>query len=378
MGEIEIMTKSKKNVAVVFGGSSVEHEISVISARSILKHLDRDRFNLLPVFIDRDGMWYRLQDDDIGEDEQPSIRKDSYIVPSLGNNSAPAFLEIEKGAVIQRYDIDVVFPVLHGTYGEDGTVQGLFELMYVPYVGSSVLGSSISMDKIVMKSVLRDHGLPVVEFVSFAQKDWEENHEAILKRIMNDIGLPCFVKSADLGSSVGITKVKKETDLADAVRFSLQYSNRVLVEVAVGNPREIEVSVLGDDEPAASEPGEIIPKREFYDYEAKYHDNETRLVIPADLPPDITGKLKRNAVETFRALCCSGMGRVDYLLNGDTGEIFISEINTIPGFTSISMYPKLWEISGIGYTELLTRLIDLAFLKNEKKKRLNTRLGIHR
>lgn len=370
------MENLKKNVAVIFGGSSVEHEISVISARSILDHIDRNRFSVIPVFIDRKGKWHFVPEEEISG-EGPCIDSDACLMPAPGNTGSPAFLEIKYDTVVRIHQVDVVFPVLHGTYGEDGTVQGLLELMYVPYVGSSVLGSSVSMDKIVMKSILRDHGLPVVGFVSFTQKEWDRQRSVIEQRILDEVGLPCFVKAADLGSSVGISKVKREEDLSEAISLSLQFSNRILVEISVENPREIEVSVLGDEDPDASRPGEIIPKREFYDYEAKYHDDDTELVIPAQLPPELSARLEKTAVETFRILCCSGMGRVDYLVDKSNGNIYISEINTIPGFTSVSMYPKLWEVSGIGYSELITRLIDLAFVKHEKKSRLNTRLGIH-
>lgn len=370
-----VMSDIKKNVAVVFGGTSVEHEISVISAASVIRNIDRNKFDILPVYIDREGVW-RLVSEEVTGAKDPVVKAETRLVPSLGSNNNPSFFELEGEKVIKTHYIDVVFPVLHGTYGEDGTVQGMLELMFVPYVGSSVLGSSLSMDKIVMKSVLRDHGLPVVSFVSFSRDEWESGSDSILGRISEEIGFPCFVKAADLGSSIGITKVAEFDGLADAVTFSLRFSNRVLVEVAVNNPREIEVSVLGDEEPVASKPGEIIPKREFYDYEAKYHDDTTELKIPAEISRELSGKLGTMAVETFKALCCSGMGRVDYLLDNSSGDVFISEINTIPGFTSISMYPKLWEISGVGYTELLTRLIELAFAKSEKKKNLNTSLGI--
>jgi len=368
--------KDKKTVAVVFGGVSVEHEISVISARSVLKNMDRDQFDILPVFIDRTGIWHVVSEGDIYKKECPDFNEKRFLVPLTGNTDKPGFIELEDGSPRAQYPIDIVFPVLHGTYGEDGSIQGLLELMYVPYVGSSVLGSAVSMDKIVMKSVLREKGLPVVDFTAFSRKEWSARRSLILESIEKDVGFPCFVKSADLGSSVGISKVRNSDGLKDAINSSFEYSNRVLVECAVENPREIEVSVLGDEDPAASVPGEILPEREFYDYEAKYRDGTTKLVIPAQLETSVTGKLKKMAVDCFNALDCSGMGRVDFLINRNTGAIFISELNTIPGFTSISMYPKLWEVSGLGYTELLNRLIELAFYKHEQKCRLNTNLGI--
>lgn len=366
----------KKTVAVIFGGVSVEHEVSVVSARSVLSNLDRERFSVFPVFIDKQGIWHHVEDAEIRGEGRPVTGNNGYLLPITGNTERRGFIELENGTLKAEHKIDVVFPVLHGTYGEDGSIQGLLELMYIPYVGSAVLGSALSMDKIVMKSILREKGLPVVDFIAFSRKEWSAGNTGLIKDIESTIGFPCFVKSADLGSSVGISKVKYSGDLGDAIDNSFEYSNRVLVERAVEKNREIEVSVLGDQEPKASVPGEIIPEREFYDYEAKYRDSSTKLVIPAKLDPSQTQRLMKLAVECFNALDCSGMARVDFLINGNTGEIFISELNTIPGFTSISMYPKLWEASGLGYKELLSSLVDLAFYKHEQKHKLNTNLGI--
>ena len=356
-------------VAVVFGGRSVEHEISILSAKSIIRNIERDRFEVFPIFIEKSGTWRTAGIEGWLEEGGFEYSLDSFLSPSL-NPERHVFYEIAGDKVVDEHKIDAVFPVLHGTYGEDGTVQGLFELMGVPFVGASVLGSSVGMDKILMKAVLRESGLPVVEHMGFYKFEWESSKSELRKRILDEIGIPCFVKSSDLGSSIGITKVGLEDGLEEAVQFSCRFSSRILVEKAVVNPREIEVSVLGNDEPIASCPGEIVPHREYYDYTAKYLDDSTGLIAPAELDEEITGRLSELAVSAFKALDCSGMGRVDFLMEKETNELFISEINTIPGFTQISMYPRLWEISGIGYTELITRLLELAIERNESQKSL--------
>lgn len=366
-----ILKLEKKKIAVLFGGCSVEHEISLISARSVIKNIDSDNFDILPVFINKSGKWLKADLEDFlgGNVSTPD---NHYYIPSLGLDNKPAFYELREGTVVDKIQIDLAFPVLHGTYGEDGTVQGAFELMGLPYVGASVLGSSIGMDKIVMKSVLRYSGLPVTDFVGLVKKEWENDSLQIIEKIVKEIGFPCFVKSADLGSSVGIYKVKNANDIEDSINSSFRYSGRVIVEKAVKNCREIEISVLGNEDPSASVPGEIVPAREFYDYIAKYEDESTRLEIPARLSDGVTGKLRSLAIETFKVLDCSGLGRIDFLMDDKTKEIYISEINTIPGFTSISMYPKLWEATGISYRELVKKLIDLAIEKFEAKRKLET------
>ncbi len=362
---------SRLKIGVIFGGRSVEHEISLLSAKSIIRNIDPEKYEVLPVLIDKNGIWHRASISNWLNDGELEFDNESSLSPSL-NPGNPALYEISGGRLLDEYTVDVMFPVLHGTYGEDGVVQGIFELMGIPYVGASVLGSAVGMDKIVMKAVLMAEGLPVVDYVGFYKHEWEKGKNSVRKRILKVIGFPCFVKSADLGSSVGITKVKSEADLDTAVDFSCRFSNRVLVEKAVGSPKEIEISVLGNDEPAVSCPGEIVPHREFYDYAAKYLEEGTGLHAPADLSEETSALLKDYAVRTFRALDCSGLGRVDFLINGHTGEIYVSEINTMPGFTSISMYPKLWDISGISYGELVTRLIELALERREQKDSLES------
>ena len=361
----------KKTVAVLFGGCSVEHEISLISARSIIKNIDTGVFDIIPVFITKSGKWLKVDLQKFIEDKL-DYSDDHCYIPSLGFDEKPKLYQLESGRLAGSVEVDIAFPVLHGTYGEDGTVQGLFELMGLPYVGASVLGSAIGMDKIAMKSVLIKSGLPVTDFIGFNSDEWEKDSQNIRKKIEQEIGFDCFVKAADLGSSIGISKVNKSEDISEAVSDSLKYSKRVLVEKAVNNCREVEVSVLGNDDPIASLPGEVMPEREFYDYVAKYDDDSTSLEMPANLSDEVVAKLRELAVETFKALDCSGLGRVDFLIDDMSGDIYISEINTIPGFTSISMYPKLWEITGISYSELIKRLLELAEQRFNDRKLLET------
>ncbi len=361
----------KKIVGIIFGGRSVEHEISLLSARSIVRNIDSDRFEIFPIFITKDGGWRKAQLDRLLGRGKPKISHSSFLAPSLDPRN-PVFYEIDNKKIKHEHKLDVLFPVLHGTYGEDGTVQGMFELMGVPFVGSSVLGSSVGMDKIVMKAIFRDLGIPVVQFIGFNESDWNKQKELVKRRIQGEIGIPCFVKSANLGSSVGITKVKSKKGIEEAVDFACGFSNKIIVEKAVLNPREIEVSVLGNEEPSVSLPGEIIPHREFYDYKAKYTEKGTRLIAPAELNEKTIKNIQKYAISAFKATDCFGMARVDFLMEKKTGDIFVSELNTIPGFTQISMYPKLWEVSGISYKDLISRLIDLAFERHENLKKLKT------
>ncbi len=364
---------SLSRVAIIFGGKSVEHEISVISARSIVKNIDTELYNVISVFIDKNGVWRIVKDQSWVGGEDLIYENDLYVSPSL-NPDNPTLCVVRGSSVVEEIEIDIAFPVLHGTYGEDGAIQGLFELMGTPYVGAGVLGSSVGMDKIMMKAVLKDAGLPIVDYVWFTRRDWQTDSGELVPEIIRALGPSVFVKSADLGSSVGITKAGTETELRKAVEYSLQYSDRVIVERAVNDPREIEVSVLGNEEALASVPGEVKPHREFYDYRAKYLEEGTGLVVPAEFSSDRIEALKKLAVDTFKTLDCSGMGRIDFLVDGATDEMFVSEINTIPGFTEISMYPKLWEATGISFTELISRLIDLGLERQKRKKDLTREL----
>ncbi|MEW6143477.1 MAG: D-alanine--D-alanine ligase family protein [Thermodesulfobacteriota bacterium] len=350
---------SKLTVGVIFGGRSVEHEVSLLSAKSIISSIDPGKYDVFPIFIEKSGTWRRASVSSWLDEGGLEFFEDSFLSPSL-NPGKPVFYEISGKKIVREHAVGVVFPVLHGTYGEDGTVQGMFELMGIPYVGASVLGSAVGMDKIVMKTLLKESGLPVVGYLGFYKSDWESGKQAVRARILKEIGIPCFIKSANLGSSVGITKVNSEGELDRAVAYSCRFSERVIVERAVRKPREIEVSVLGNDSPRASCAGEVVPHREFYDYTAKYLEEGTGLIAPAELDEKTAERLRDYAVRTFRALDCSGMGRVDFLIEEGTNQIYVSEINTIPGFTQISMYPRLWEESGVSFPELVNRLIELA------------------
>jgi D-alanine-D-alanine ligase len=318
----------KLRVAVVYGGRSGEHEVSVRSARAVLDGMDPAKYEKIEYFIDKDGKW------------------------------SPHAIGPEPGA---HPEIDVVFPVLHGTFGEDGTIQGLFELADLPYVGAGVLGSSVSMDKEMMKRVCAERMLPIVDYVTVTREKPD------LEKICEHLPFPMFVKPANLGSSVGISKAHDARELEAAVALAAQYDRKVIVERAIVG-RELECAVLGNDRPVASLPCEILPSREFYDYDDKYLLDRAGTKVPADLPAEKTEELRRLAVECFRAVECEGMGRVDFLLEESTGKLYINEINTIPGFTSISMYPKMWEASGMGFAALIDRLIELALERQERKK----------
>jgi D-alanine-D-alanine ligase len=269
-------------------------------------------------------------------------------------------------------DVDVIFPVLHGTYGEDGTVQGLLELADIPYVGAGVMASAVGMDKVVMKDLLRSHGLPVVNHLVVKRSYWQSDPDSIRRQVADVIGYPCFAKPANLGSSVGISKAHSAAEFDAAIDLAAEYDRKILVEKSVEQAREIEVSVLGNDDPIASVPGEVVPDREFYDYAAKYLDSASELLIPAPLADETTARVRQLALDAYRAFDCAGMARVDFLLSRTTGDLFISEVNTIPGFTSISMYPKLWEASGIPYSELIDRLIELALKRHADKSQTRT------
>lgn len=369
--EGELSALSRLTVGIIFGGRSVEHEVSLLSAKSVIRNTDPEKYEVFPIYIDKSGIWRRVSIASWLEDGELEINSGSFLSPSL-DPANPVFFEISGADILAAHKCDAVFPVLHGTYGEDGAIQGLFELMGLPCVGASVLGSSLGMDKIAMKAVLRDAGLPVAEYMGFYKHEWESGRNGVAILIMSEIGMPCFVKSANLGSSVGITKVRNGDELEKAVDYSCRFSNRIIVERAVKHPREIEVSVLGNEDPEASCPGEVVPHREFYDYTAKYLEEGTGLISPADLDEDTASLLRDYAVRTFKALDCSGLGRVDFLLEEGSGDIFVSEINTIPGFTQISMYPRLWHESGLSFRSLVSRLIELAIERKRSQDAFKT------
>jgi D-alanine-D-alanine ligase len=382
----------KLRIGVIYGGRSGEHEVSVASAASIMKHLDRGRYDPVPIRIEKDGRWTLA-------DKAPTVIKAAEVIETARLQSArptrpgreahlvahpgdDTVLTIERrdspgaeqgsSAVVTGLGLDVIFPVLHGPYGEDGTVQGLLELANVPYVGAGVLGSAVGMDKAVMKQLFAARGLPVGKYVVTIRRDWERDRAGIVARVTRELGYPVFVKPANLGSSVGISKAKNEAELQDAVRLAAEFDRKIVIEAAIPNAREIECAVLGNDEPEASIAGEVVPSREFYDYEAKYLDDGSQILIPAPITAAQMAEVRRLALEAFRAVDGAGMSRVDFLLDGATGALYLNEVNTIPGFTTISMYPKMWEASGLSYTQLIDRLIALALERHAEKQQLRT------
>jgi len=360
--DLLLVRVTKLRVGVIFGGRSGEHEVSIASAASIFKHLDRSRYDPVPIRIEKDGRWALTS-------KAPTAISAAEV---LKQSSTEALQTIEPTAAVSPSGIDVVFPVLHGTNGEDGTIQGLLELANVPYVGCGVLGSAAGMDKAVMKKLFTVAGLPVGPYVVALRHEWDRDPAGIRQRVRDELRYPVFVKPANLGSSVGISKAKADADFNAAMELALQFDRKVVIEAAVPNAREIECAVLGNDDPEASLPGEVIPSREFYDYEAKYIDDNSKTIIPAPLGDAETAEIRRLSIEAFKAVECSGMARVDFLLSRDTGGLFVNEVNTIPGFTTISMYPKMWEATGLPYPALLDRLIQLALERHGEKQRLRT------
>jgi D-alanine-D-alanine ligase len=355
--------KKRLRVGVLFGGRSGEHEVSLASAASVIRGLDPDKYEAVPIGITKDGHWL------VGEGAikmLPEILKGGRRVMLTADPTEAALVPLDRGAGAQRFD--VIFPVMHGTFGEDGTIQGLLELADIPFVGAGVLGSAIGMDKDVAKRLCQEAGIPVVPWITVHRWRWEKEPAAVQADIEAEFPYPVFVKPATLGSSVGMTKAHSSEELGPALDFACEYGLKILVEKAV-SAREIEVSVLGNNDPQASVPGEIVPHREFYDYAAKYLEDGTQLVIPAELKPAQVTKIKTLAVSAFRTLELSGMARVDFFLEKKGGRIFLNEVNTIPGFTSISMYPKLWEASGIAFRDLIDKLIDLALEVHREKAR---------
>jgi D-alanine-D-alanine ligase len=360
---VTLNKKKLLRVGVLFGGRSGEHEVSLASAASVIRGLDPDKYEAVPIGITKDGHWL------IGEGAVkmlPDVLKGGRRVMLTADPTEAAIVPLDRGAGAQR--LDVVFPVLHGTYGEDGTIQGMLDLAGLPYVGAGVLGSAVGMDKDVSKKLFQSAGIPVVPWVAVRRAEWEKDPSDVRAKIEEEFPYPVFVKPATLGSSVGMTKVHSAEELGPALDLACEFGMKILVEKAV-TAREIEVSVLGNHEPKASVPGEIIPHREFYDYTAKYLEDGTQLVIPAELKPAQVQKIQTLAVEAFRALELTGMARVDFFLEKKGTKLFLNEVNTIPGFTSISMYPKLWEASGISFRELIDKLIDLAFEVHREKAR---------
>jgi D-alanine-D-alanine ligase len=355
--------KKRLRVGVLFGGRSGEHEVSLASAASVIRGLDPDKYEAVPIGITKDGHWL------VGTGAQkmlPDVLRGGQRVMMTADPSDALLVRLDGSGGGQR--IDVVFPVMHGTFGEDGTIQGLLDLAGLPYVGAGVLGSAIGMDKDVSKRLLQVAKIPVVPWITVHRWEWEKKPDEVQTAIEEKFEYPVFVKPATLGSSVGMTKVHSADELESALHLASEFAMKILVEKSVV-AREIEVSVLGNQEPQASIPGEIVPHREFYDYAAKYLEEGTQLLIPAKLLPAQVKKIQKYAVEAFRTLELSGMARVDFFLEKEGGKIFLNEVNTIPGFTSISMYPKLWEASGIAFRELIDKLIELALEQHAEKAR---------
>jgi D-alanine-D-alanine ligase len=378
-------------VGVLYGGRSGEHEISLASAAAVFANLDKTRYEPIAIRIDKDGRWALA-------DRPPTAMAAGEVIeqarleaarPVRGGRevhlvarpSEETILSIERSrarggaigdAMVTGLNLDVIFPVLHGPYGEDGTIQGLLELANVPYVGAGVLASAVGMDKAMMKVVFAANALPICPYRVVLRHEWARSRDAIVRDLERALRFPMFVKPANLGSSVGISKAKDAAGLGEAIDLAGSFDRKIVVEAGVPAAREIECAVLGNEQPEASIAGEVIPSREFYDYEAKYIDTGSQTVIPADLPPAVMDEVRRLAIAAFRAIDCAGMARVDFLLSRTGGEIFVNEVNTIPGFTTISMYSKLWAASGLDYPALLDRLVALALERHADKQQLRT------
>jgi D-alanine-D-alanine ligase len=386
----------KTRVCVIFGGRSGEHEVSIVSATSVMNALDKSKYEVIPVGITKSGRWIAgnnsIQLLKSGIEDTPFYAmlpadpNEQRLLPATTDSVEPRELD----SLGEKFD--VVFPVLHGPYGEDGTIQGLLELANLPYVGAGVLASAVCMDKVVQKQLCVQAGVPAVKFLWMYYGDWQQagmeqndstvpvtpqqlsglSQAEIFAKIEAELGLPVFVKPANMGSSVGITKAHDRKELIQAIEEAAQYDHKILIELAAPNAREIEVSVLGNTQPKASVPGEVIPSNEFYDYDAKYVDGASTLIIPAELPAELAAQIRETAIRGFLACGCEGMARVDFLLERQTNRFYLNEINTIPGFTQISMYPKLWEATGLSYSQLLDELIQLAIERHQRKNSLKT------
>jgi D-alanine-D-alanine ligase len=360
--------ENKIKLGVIYGGRSGEHEVSLMSARSVLSVIDREKYELIEIGINRQGLWL------VGEDlwtkfhqEQYDGLTPAYFLPVPHNPG----IYIKKGAGLVLFSaLDVIFPVMHGTFSEDGTLQGLFELADLAYVGAGVLGSAVCMDKALFKDIMTAHHIPILPHMVFSRHQIEENINRCLEMAESIADYPLFTKPANLGSSVGISKCTQRSDLLEGFLEAARYDRRILVEKGLENPREIEVSVLGNENPIASVPGEIVPKDIFYTYAEKYINDTAELLFPADLADETAAEVQSLAIRAYQATDCAGMARVDFLIDRETGKLFLNEINTIPGFTKISMYPKLWEATGLPYPELIEKLIDLALKRKMQRDKI--------
>jgi len=389
----------KLRVGVLFGGRSGEHEISLLSAASVLSAIDQAKYDVVPIGITKDGLWVtaahaeallqgkqqpralRAGDPETTSSAAVLARGSAIVIPPVPAKTTPASMvpfqsgatEMSRRWTDHSIQVDVIFPVLHGTFGEDGTIQGLLELADIAYVGAGVLGSACGMDKHIMKELFRSADLPLVKHVTILRSDWEASPAKGQRLIESKLKYPVFVKPANLGSSVGISKVRNRAELAPAMKEAARYDRKLVIEQGVGGKkrkaREIECSVLGNDKPAASIAGEIVPATEFYDYDAKYLDEGSQLIIPAKLTKTQTKQVQELAIKAFQAVDCSGLARVDFLMDPTSKKFYVNEINTMPGFTAISMYPKLWAATGLSYPDLIDRLIQLGIERHQEKKR---------
>lgn len=362
------MEGEKLRIALVFGGRSAEHEVSLRSAHSVFEAMDKNRYDVVPVLITKEGAWYRRPAEALAFDSGESFSESDRLVLS-SDPAHKGFLRLIEGDRVERLGVDAVFPVLHGTYGEDGTIQGLLEMANIPYVGCGVLASAVGMDKVVMKAAFLQSGIEVGPFFWFLRSEWARGRETILRRAQAS-RFPVFVKPANLGSSVGISRVHDFSEFEAAVNLAASYDRKILVEDEIAG-RELEVSVLGNDQPSASLPGEVVAQSDFYDYEEKYLRNTAKLIIPAQLPPDAVEMARDAAVAAFKAVDGSGLARVDMFLTPEN-RVVVNEINTLPGFTSISMYPKLWEVTGITYAQLIDNLVELCLERFRDRQDIRT------
>jgi D-alanine-D-alanine ligase len=360
----------KRRIGLIFGGRSGEHEVSLASARSVMAHLDQEKYEVVPIAITKTGAWLLGADPQTllttGQDAQPET---STMVTLTGDPNVQRLIPLEGGEQLRDNGaLDVIFPAMHGTTGEDGALQGLLEMANVPYVGCGVLGSALGMDKEKMKMIFQNIGLPIVDYLVYRRHEWERSPETVMDAIEQRLGYPTFIKPANLGSSVGINKAHDRAELEHAIDVAAQYDRKIIIEKGI-NCRELECAVLGNDEPIASVVGEVGSSSEFFDYNAKYIDNKSEISIPAVLPQATAEEIRRQALQAFLALDLSGLARVDFFLEKETGQVYINEVNTLPGFTQVSMYPMLWEASGIPYSELLDRLIELGIERHADRQR---------
>ncbi len=369
MKERHNMETEKLRVGIIFGGRSGEHEVSYYSAISIIKAINKDKYTIVPIGITKEGRW--ISPEETAQALQSGKIEGRSSVILLNDPSSKALIRINNNQKLDKSPalekLDVIFPVLHGPYGEDGTVQGLLELANIPYVGAGVAASAISMDKDLMKTIFKQHALPLLKWITIKRKNWQKDKQRVLALIQDTFKYPIFVKPTNLGSSVGITKVHRAKELEKAINLASSYDRKILIEQGVEEVREIECSILGNDEPQVSAVGEVRPAREFYDYDSKYLDEKTQLIVPADLPEEVSRKIQEIALCAFKAIDAAGMARVDFFVTEKENKIYLNEINTIPGFTSVSMYPRMWEASGISYTDLIDKLIQLAFERYQDK-----------